>query len=210
MEKENPIERVTVTKVTEPQAAIPVPIAAPAPVAGDAVLFPAGEGGAREDGAGVSALEVSTRATTEPPRADYIQRAGCEFRETLSGQDLSDTQTISYKWSRDGSCRVGVLNVLSIISVSVSLNRLVRILIIEIGSYPTAGLMRGRTPRSAAVVGRVGSLQTEGTVATNGLKFCSAATSPRAAAIALPLVPSCAMMESARVSSGRSRQYIVS
>ncbi len=186
-----------------------MPIAAPVLVAGGDVLFPAGTGGAREDGAVVSALEVSTGATTAPPRADFIQSAGCEFRETLSGHDLSDTQTITCKWNRDGSCRVGVLSVLSTIGVSVSLNRLVRIFVIEIGSYPTAGSMRGTAPRSAAVMGRVDSLQTGGTVATNGLRFRSTATSPRTAAIALPLVPSCAM-ESARVSSGRSRQYIVS
>lgn len=62
---------------------------------------------------------------------------------------------------------------------------------------PTAGSMRGTTPRSASVVGRVGSEQTEGISTLNGLKFCSAATRPRAAAMARSLVPSSAIMLSA-------------
>ena len=49
---------------------------------------------------------------------------------------------------------------------------------------PTAGSMRGTIPRKASVVGRVGSLQIVGMLTTNGLKFCSAATSPIAAGIA--------------------------
>jgi len=65
---------------------------------------------------------------------------------------------------------------------------------------PTAGSMRGTTPRRAAVVGRVGSEQMDGMLTTKGLKFCSAATRPRAAAIALSLVPSSAMIWSAWVS----------
>jgi len=48
---------------------------------------------------------------------------------------------------------------------------------------PTAGSTRGTTPRRAAVVGRVGSLQMDGTLTLKGLKFCSAPASPRAAAI---------------------------
>lgn len=56
----------------------------------------------------------------------------------------------------------------------------------------TAGSMRGTTPRRAAVVGRVGSEQIDGTLTTKGLKFCSAATRPRAAAMAASLVPSSA------------------
>lgn len=71
----------------------------------------------------------------------------------------------------------------------------------SVASSPTAGSMRGTTPRSAAVVGRVGSEQIEGMETTKGLKFCSAATRPRAAAMAASLVPSSAMMASAWVSS---------
>lgn len=41
---------------------------------------------------------------------------------------------------------------------------------------PTAGSIRGTTPRSSADLGRVGSEQMEGMEATKGLKFCSAAT----------------------------------
>lgn len=68
---------------------------------------------------------------------------------------------------------------------------------------PTAGSIRGTTPRRAAVFGRVGSEQMDGTETTNGLKFCSAATKPRAAAMTASLDPSCVMMESACVSSKR-------
>lgn len=71
----------------------------------------------------------------------------------------------------------------------------------SVASPPTAGSMRGTTPRRAAVVGRVGSEQMDGMLTTNGLKFCSAATRPRAAATARSLVPSSAMMLSAWVSS---------
>lgn len=71
-------------------------------------------------------------------------------------------------------------------------------------SWPaTAGSISGTTPRSSAVVGRVASEQIEGTDVTKGLKFCSAATYPRAAAMALSLLPSAAMMESACWSSVR-------
>lgn len=61
----------------------------------------------------------------------------------------------------------------------------------------TAGSMRGITPRSASVFGRVGSLQMEGILVAKGLKFCSAATSPLAAARASAPLPSCVMMASA-------------
>jgi hypothetical protein len=64
-------------------------------------------------------------------------------------------------------------------------------------SPTTAGSMSGTTPRRAAVVGRVGSEQIDGMLTINGLKFCSAATSPRAAETAASLVPSSAMIESA-------------
>lgn len=67
-------------------------------------------------------------------------------------------------------------------------------------SPPTAGSMRGTTPRRAAVVGRVGSEQMDGMLTTKGLKFCSAATRPRAAAMAASLVPSSETIRSARVS----------
>ncbi len=50
------------------------------------------------------------------------------------------------------------------------------------------------------MVGRVGSEQMEGISTTNGLKFCSAATRPRAAAIAASLVPSSETMRSAWLS----------
>jgi len=66
----------------------------------------------------------------------------------------------------------------------------------------TAGSMRGTTPRRATVVGRVGSEQMDGMDVTKGLKFCSAATRPRAAAMAASLVPRVATMWSAWVSSG--------
>ena len=56
-------------------------------------------------------------------------------------------------------------------------------------SPPTAGSIKGTTPRRARVVGRVGSEQMEGMLTTKGLKFCSAATSPRAAATAASLEP---------------------
>lgn len=68
-------------------------------------------------------------------------------------------------------------------------------------SPTTAGSMRGTTPRRAAVVGRVGSEQIDGMSTRNGLKFCSAATRPRAAAIAASLFPSSATIASAWVSS---------
>ena len=64
-------------------------------------------------------------------------------------------------------------------------------------SPPTAGSMRGTTPRRAAVVGRVGSEQMDGMLTTKGLKFCSAATRPRAAAMAASLVPSSETIRSA-------------
>lgn len=67
-------------------------------------------------------------------------------------------------------------------------------------SPPTAGSMRGTTPRRAAVLGRVGSEQMDGMLTTKGLKFCSAATRPRAAAMALSLVPSSVIIWSAWVS----------
>jgi hypothetical protein len=51
--------------------------------------------------------------------------------------------------------------------------------------------------RRAAVVGRVGSEQIEGMLTTKGLKFCSAATRPRAAAIPASLLPSSPTIESA-------------
>lgn len=56
----------------------------------------------------------------------------------------------------------------------------------------TAGSMSGTIPLSTAVVGSVGSLQIEGMLTTNGLKFCSAATRPFAAAIESAPVPSSA------------------
>ena len=68
----------------------------------------------------------------------------------------------------------------------------------------TAGSMRGTTPRRAAVVGRVGSEQTDGMLTTKGLKFCSAATRPRAAAMAASLVPSSATILSAWVDSDQT------
>ena len=64
----------------------------------------------------------------------------------------------------------------------------------------TAGSMRGTIPRRASVVGRVGSLQIDGTETTKGLKFCSAATSPRAAAIESAPVPRVATIKSACLS----------
>lgn len=64
-------------------------------------------------------------------------------------------------------------------------------------SPTTAGSMRGTTPRRAAVVGRVGSEQMDGMLTRKGLKFCSAATRPRAAAMAASLVPSSETMRSA-------------
>ena len=51
-------------------------------------------------------------------------------------------------------------------------------------------------------MGRVGSEQMEGISTTKGLKFCSAATRPLAAATAASLDPSSEMMRSAWVSSG--------
>lgn len=65
---------------------------------------------------------------------------------------------------------------------------------------PTAGSIKGTTPRRAAVVGNVGSEQIFGTEATKGLKFCSAATRPRAAEVTAGSLPSCATMASAWVS----------
>lgn len=65
---------------------------------------------------------------------------------------------------------------------------------------PTAGSIKGTTPRREAVVGNVGSEQIFGTEATKGLKFCSAATRPRAAEITAGSLPSCATMASAWVS----------
>ena len=54
---------------------------------------------------------------------------------------------------------------------------------------PTAGSTSGTTPRSSALFGRVGSEQIDGIETAKGLKFCSAATRPRAAATARSLVP---------------------
>lgn len=65
---------------------------------------------------------------------------------------------------------------------------------------PTAGSTRGTTPRSAAVVGSAGSEQIFGTETTKGLKFCSAATRPRAADTTAEALPSWATMASAWVS----------
>jgi hypothetical protein len=45
----------------------------------------------------------------------------------------------------------------------------------------TAGSTRGMIPLRASVTGSVASLHSVGCVAANGLKFCSAATSPLAA-----------------------------
>lgn len=61
----------------------------------------------------------------------------------------------------------------------------------------TAGSTSGTIPRRASVAGRDGSLQMDGIVAAKGLKFCSAATRPLAAARASAPVPSCAMISSA-------------
>jgi hypothetical protein len=55
-----------------------------------------------------------------------------------------------------------------------------------------SGSMRGVTPRSSGVTGRVGSLQMEGTSTTKGFVFFSAATMPRAAAMASAPPPSSA------------------
>lgn len=57
--------------------------------------------------------------------------------------------------------------------------------------------MRGTTPRRAAVVGSVGSLQMEGISTTNGLKFCSAPAKPRAAAITWGSLPRVETIKSA-------------
>lgn len=62
---------------------------------------------------------------------------------------------------------------------------------------PTDGSTRGTTPRSAAVVGRVGSPQIVGMLTTNGLKFCSAPARPLAAAMTCDAVPSSETIKSA-------------
>lgn len=67
-------------------------------------------------------------------------------------------------------------------------------------SPTTDGSIKGTTPRRASVVGRVGSEQMDGMDTKKGLKFCSAATKPRAAEIALSEVPSSATMVSAWLS----------
>lgn len=64
----------------------------------------------------------------------------------------------------------------------------------------TAGSMRGTIPRRSGLTGREVSLQIEGTETTKGLKFCSAATRPRAAATASAPSPSWVRMRSAWVS----------
>lgn len=55
---------------------------------------------------------------------------------------------------------------------------------------PTAGSTRGTIPLRASVVGRVGSEQMDGISTLKGLKFCSAATRPLAAAMESAPVPS--------------------
>jgi hypothetical protein len=60
----------------------------------------------------------------------------------------------------------------------------------------TAGSIRGTMPRRREFAGRVGSLQIEGMLTRKGLKFCSAATKPRAAATASAPVPSWARISS--------------
>jgi hypothetical protein len=70
----------------------------------------------------------------------------------------------------------------------------------SVSDPPTAGSIRGTTPRSSALFGRVGSEQMDGIETTKGLKFCSAATSPRAAATARSELPNSVMMLSAWVS----------
>ena len=70
----------------------------------------------------------------------------------------------------------------------------------SVAEPPTAGSTRGTIPRRATVVGRVGSLQMEGTSTTKGLKFCSAATRPWAAAMESAPVPRVATIKSACVS----------
>ena len=61
----------------------------------------------------------------------------------------------------------------------------------------TAGSIRGTIPLRTAVVGRVGSEQMDGMSTLKGLKFCSAATRPLAAAIESAPVPSWATISSA-------------
>jgi len=70
----------------------------------------------------------------------------------------------------------------------------------SVADPPTAGSTRGTIPRRAAVVGSVGSLQIDGILTTKGLKFCSAATRPAAAAMESAPVPSVATIKSACLS----------
>ncbi|TGO29046.1 hypothetical protein BPAE_0019g00160 [Botrytis paeoniae] len=77
---------------------------------------------------------------------------------------------------------------------------LVALFAFSVALPPTAGSIKGTTPRRAAVVGKVGSEQILGTETTKGLKFCSAATRPRAAEMTAGSSPSCATMASAWVS----------
>jgi len=62
---------------------------------------------------------------------------------------------------------------------------------------PTAGSTNGTMPRRARVVGKVGSLHMDGMSTLKGLKFCSAATRPRAAATDWVPFPSWATISSA-------------
>jgi hypothetical protein len=64
----------------------------------------------------------------------------------------------------------------------------------------TAGSTSGITPRRRGLAGRVGSSQNVGMETTKGLKFCSAATRPRAAVTASAPVPSSVRMLSANES----------
>lgn len=77
---------------------------------------------------------------------------------------------------------------------------LVALFAFSVSLPPTAGSIKGTTPRRAAVVGKVGSEQMFGTETAEGLKFCSAATRPRAAEMTAGSLPSCATMASAWVS----------
>jgi hypothetical protein len=64
----------------------------------------------------------------------------------------------------------------------------------SVAAPTTSGSMSGTIPLRATVVGRVGSLQMVGILTLNGLKFCSAATRPLAAARASAPVPSWAII----------------
>lgn len=67
---------------------------------------------------------------------------------------------------------------------------LVALFAFSVALPPTAGSIKGTTPRRAAVVGKVGSEQMFGTETAEGLKFCSAATRPRAAEMTAGSLPS--------------------